>query len=65
MSTYDFVQGQIKDQEDRKKFQDIVPRTTAQQVVRLFPGVNTLTYDPDVTEKQLERKRKQYENIGE
>ena len=56
MSTYDFVMGQLQDQESRKKFQDTVPRTTGQGVAKLM-GVNTMTYDPSATQKIMDKKK--------
>ena len=51
MALYDFGKGQVLEEEKRKQFHDIVPRTTTQQVLKLF-GVNTMTYDPEATAKE-------------
>ena len=57
MSAYDFIKTQIVEQEDRKQFQDVVPRTAIQQGIKTFTGVNTMTYDPTATEKQRLKDR--------
>ncbi|MDD2267450.1 hypothetical protein [Sulfuricurvum sp.] len=54
MNIYDFAKGQIVEEKKRKQYQDVVPRTTKQQMLKLF-GVNTQTYDPKVTDKNLKK----------
>lgn len=63
MSGYDFIKSQVTEQEDRKQFQDVVPRSTAQSALKMFPGINTMTYDPRATEKQIERDSKRNETL--
>jgi hypothetical protein len=62
MNIYDFAKGQIIEEKKRKQFQDIVPRTTKQQMLKLV-GVNTQTYDPKATDKKLKKDQRSFNKL--
>ncbi|WP_456432686.1 hypothetical protein [Nitratifractor sp.] len=55
-SGWDFIESLLRSENNRKRSSDIVPRTPAQQIIKLFPGINILTYDEERVRKRNKRQ---------
>ncbi|WP_148224947.1 DUF6782 family putative metallopeptidase [Nitratifractor salsuginis] len=57
MNAESLIESLVRDKKNRKRSSDIVPRSTLQELLKFFPGINTLTYDVDKLKKKRERQK--------
>jgi hypothetical protein len=58
---WDFIESMVRSKKNRKRSSEIVPRETWQEIIRMLPGINTLTYG----ENEVRRGRRRLEKARE